>query len=261
VSGLELRRASVRAGSRALLDEASLSLASGQLVALLGPNGAGKTTLLRAALGLLRLAGGEVLVDGAPLASLSEKARAAKLAWLPQTAAIAEPLPAREAVMAARYRFSETSRATRLAAERALERVGLAELAETPLTTLSGGERQRVAIAALLAQDARYLLLDEPANHLDPTQQAQTYALLGSLLADGIGILCVAHDVNLLGHAGGSPRVVGLANARLRFDLGYDAPELPERLSELFGARMVALPVGSARVIVPVPRTNQERAP
>ncbi len=78
--------------------------------------------------------------------------------------------------MAARYRFRETTAATRRAADLALERVGLGHAASARLTELSGGERQRVAIAALLAQEARFLLLDEPANHLDPAQQNETYA-------------------------------------------------------------------------------------
>jgi iron complex transport system ATP-binding protein len=255
VTSLSLRDATVLAGRRPLLEHATLDVKRGELVALVGPNGAGKTTLLRAALGLVPLAGGDVRVGETPLRTLSERARAAELAWLPQQSAPADPLPAREAVMAARYRFRETAAQTKREAERALERVGLAAFADAPLTTLSGGERQRVAIAGLLAQEARFLLLDEPANHLDPAQQAETYALLGSLVADGAGMLCVTHDVNLLGHVAGAPRVVGLSSGRLRFELDYRAEALPERLSELFGVRMLPLSVGSGRVIVPAPRT------
>ncbi len=261
MTSLLLRDATVLAGGRPLLEHATLEVKRGELVALVGPNGAGKTTLLRAALGLLRLAGGEVRVGETPLQTLPARARAAELAWLPQQSAPAEPLPAREAVMAARYRFQETAREAKREAERALERVGLASFADAPLTTLSGGERQRVAIATLLAQEARFLLLDEPANHLDPAQQAETYALLGSLVEDGVGMLCVTHDVNLLGHVKGSPRVVGMASGRLRFELDYRAEALPARLSELFGVRMLPLPIGSGRVIVPAPRTLGSEAP
>jgi iron complex transport system ATP-binding protein len=253
VSSLVLDHVSVKSGARTLLEGASLELEAGGLVALVGPNGAGKTTLLRAALGLVGLASGSVRVRGAEVATLPARARAAELAWLPQQAAEAEALPAREAVMAARYRFRETPVATRRAAERALERVGLGQASDAPLTRLSGGERQRVAIAALLAQEARFLLLDEPANHLDPAQQAETYALLGTLVTDGVGVLCVTHDVNLLSHTGNSPRVLGLESGTLRFNLDYRANELPLRLSELFGVSMLALPVGSGRVIVPAP--------
>jgi iron complex transport system ATP-binding protein len=260
VTSLRLSDVSVLAGARPLLEHASLQVRRGELVALLGPNGAGKTTLLRAALGLTSVSSGEVRIGETSLQELSERERAAELAWLPQQSAPSEPLPAREAVMAARYRFRETAAKSRHEAERALERVGLSRFADAPLTTLSGGERQRVAIAALLAQEARFLLLDEPANHLDPAQQAETYALLGSLVDDGIGLLCVTHDVNLLGNVRRSPRVVGLAAGRLRFELDYEAEELPERLSELFGVRMLPLAAGSGRVIVPAPRAHEGRA-
>ena len=243
----------MRAGERRLLDDASLELTPGEFVALVGPNGAGKTTLLRAALGLFRVASGAVLIGDVPLDSLSRRERAAALAWLPQAAPPPEAIGVRDTVMAARYRFRETAVATRQAAERALERVGLAARAASPLTELSGGERQRVAIAALLAQESRFLLLDEPANHLDPAQQGETYALLGSLRASGVGILCVTHDVNLLNHVGQEPRVVGLGAARIRFALPHGAGELPARLSELFGLTMLAVPVGGARLIVPAP--------
>jgi iron complex transport system ATP-binding protein len=253
VSSLVLDAVSVRSETRTLLADASLELEGGGFVALVGPNGAGKTTLLRAALGLAPLASGRVRVNGGDLATLDARARAAELAWLPQHSLAADALPAREAVMAARYRFQETAVSTRKAAERALERVGLAHLAGASLARLSGGERQRVAIAALLAQEARFLLLDEPANHLDPAQQAETYTLLGTLVKDGAGILCVTHDVNLLAYTAAAPRVLGLAAGELRFALDYLAPELPARLSELFGVHMLALAAGGGRVIVPAP--------
>jgi len=259
--GLVLRDVTVHASERALLERVNLDVEPGRFVALVGPNGAGKTTLLRAALGLVPLANGNVRVNGHALSSLDGRARAAELAWLPQQSPPSEPLPAVEAVMAARYRFHETAAATRRAAERALERVGLAAHGELPVTRLSGGERQRVAVAALLAQQAHLLLLDEPANHLDPAQQAEIYTLLGTLLADGAGILCVTHDVNLLAYVQDSPRVLGLAGGSVRFDVDFHAAELPARLSELFGVRMLALPVGSRRVIVHAPGGPTEPRP
>jgi iron complex transport system ATP-binding protein len=231
----------------------SLRLEAGDFLALVGPNGAGKTTLMRAVLGLVATSGGRVLVGSEPTSTLTPRARARELAWLPQQALPAEPVPALEAVMAARYRFDETRMATRHAAEQALGRVGLAGRATSLLSELSGGERQRVAIASLLAQEARFLLLDEPANHLDPAQQGETYGLLGRLRSEGIGILCITHDVNLLNHVRGATRVAGLSDGKLHFTLDFAAPELPDRLSALFGVRMLTLPAGSARVIVPAP--------
>jgi iron complex transport system ATP-binding protein len=252
--GLGLRDVDLRIGSRALLTSVSLSLEPGEFLALVGPNGAGKTTLLRAALGLVRCSHGNVRVGGAPVESLAPRARAALLGWLPQQALASEALSALETVVAARYRFDETRAKAEDAARRCLARLGVADLAGHPVTRLSGGEHQRVALAALIAQEATFYLLDEPANHLDPAQQAETYALLGALVREGMGILCVTHDVNLLAHAGGRPRVTGLSNGKLRFETGYDASELPERLAELFGVPMDAVELGGRRLIVPNPK-------
>jgi iron complex transport system ATP-binding protein len=156
-------------------------------------------------------------------------------------------------VLAARYRFDETRGAARTAARAALARTGMQAFESARLTELSGGERQRIAVAGLLAQGARLLLVDEPANHLDPARQAETYRLLGSLIDDGCGVLCVTHDVNLLVHVEKETRVLGLAEGRIRFDLGFGARELPERLAELFGVPMHVAEVAGKRLIVPLP--------
>lgn len=254
MSGLAFEAVRVERGKKRLLDGVSLRVERGELCALLGPNGAGKSTLLGTALGLVRLTSGNVTCGAGALSALSPRERARVLAWLPQEPLGADAIPAIESVMAARYRFDETSHAARAAALRALERVGVGGFANATLASLSGGERQRVALAGLLAQGAAFSLLDEPANHLDPAQQAEIYALLGELARDGAGILCVTHDVNLLAHVGGPSRVVGLKDGTLRFDSPYRDAGLPERLGELFGVPMRALEAGDARLIVPLPR-------
>jgi iron complex transport system ATP-binding protein len=253
VSELRFARVSVRAGARALLTGIDLTLGSGEFLALVGPNGAGKTTLLRAALALVRGADGDVTVGGRSVASLTPRERAAELAWLPQQPLAAEPIPALETLLAARYRFVESAAEAQKAALAALERVGMRGFSGRLLSELSGGERQRIAIAALLAQGARFLLVDEPGNHLDPARQAETYALLGGLLDGGVGVLCVTHDVNLLAHVGRTTRVAGLAAGELRFDTDLAAPDLPERLAELFGVPMHAAEIAGRRLILPVP--------
>ena len=117
---LELRGVTVTARSRELVQGVSLTLDSGGFIALIGPNGAGKTTLLRAALGLVQPSAGEVLLAGRDAQSLPPRERAAHVGWLPQHAGSAEPLRVVEAVMTARYRFSEAERASEKAARSAL---------------------------------------------------------------------------------------------------------------------------------------------
>src|SRR5205085_1144666 len=122
-------------------------------------------------------------------------------------------------------------------ARAALERVGVGGVAERSLATLSGGERQRVALAGLLAQAAPILLVDEPANHLDPAQQIEVYRLLGELWREGKSIVLVTHDINLLRHLADPERVqvAGIEGGKLAFRCPLSAPTLPEQLGALFG--------------------------
>jgi iron complex transport system ATP-binding protein len=247
-------------GGRELISHVDLSVVPGEFVAVVGPNGAGKTTLLKTAAGLVRQTSGLVTLDGRAPADLSPRQCAAAVAWLPQQALVEELLCATDVVSTARYRFDESHAHTRSKAREALRAVGAEHLAERMVPTLSGGEKQRVALATLLAQEAPLLLVDEPANHLDPAQQIRVYELLGELWRRGLGILCVTHDINLLRFLGGdrAPRVIGLGRGCIRFDLGYDATDLAAELGALFGIEV--RPVGSAdrRVFLAYPLGRSE---
>ncbi len=247
---LDLEGGSVVAQGRRLLGHTDLHLASGEVCALVGPNGAGKSTLLRAALGLQALSSGSVRLDGRPLRELSLRERAAALGWLPQHPVIREGVTAHQLVAAARYRFDESHGARQRAALAALHAVGVGELARRRVPTLSGGEAQRVALAALDAQQAELLLLDEPANHLDPAVQGQVYKQLETWRAGGRGLLVVTHDINLLRAFHGSVTVLGLAKGETRFRLPLEAPELPEAMSRLFEVHFEAVRVQGHRVLV-----------
>ena len=261
---LVMQDVAVERASRAILSGITLTLNTGEMVALLGPNGAGKTTLIRAALGLERPTRGEVHLGNRDVGHLAPRERAALVAWLPQVRTAVNDVPAVELVAAARYRFRESHPRALQAARAALAQVDAEHLAERPADALSGGERQRVAIAALLAQEAPLLLLDEPANHLDPAQQLAAYQLIGKLWQRGAGILCVTHDVNLLASLPNPSRirVLGLADGRLRFDLPYPSDELPPALSQLFGVSVRTVDTPSHRAIVTEPaRTNGSTTP
>ncbi|MCE9672250.1 ABC transporter ATP-binding protein [Myxococcus stipitatus] len=255
---LEVSGATVRNGGRVLLEGVSLRVAPGDFVAVVGPNGAGKTTLLRVALGLQRVDAGRATVDGRDVASLSPRERAALVAWLPQRVQVSEPITVLEHVVAARYRFHESRRRSEEAAREALAHVQAEALGARPITELSGGEQQRVAVAALLAQQSPLVLLDEPANFLDPAQQLELYALVGRLWRAGKGVLCITHDINVLAHAlapgaAGRLRVLGLSGGRTAFESHYDAPELGEALGRVFGVRMRDVRIDGQRVFVALP--------
>lgn len=255
MTALEVDNVTVHANRVRLLHSVSVRVDAGELVALVGPNGAGKTSLIRTALGLLRPTSGNVRLAGSSVAELPSRARAALAAWLPQQNGITEDLTVLELVCAARYRFDESRAATLASAQRVLQRVGVESLGARPMSRLSGGEQQRVAFAALLAQEAPLLLLDEPANHLDPAQQVALYGLIGELWREGLGVLCITHDVNLLAHAArersADVRVLGLKSGAIAFDSRLDAAELATHLSQLFGIPLSALAHEGRRLFVP----------
>lgn len=252
---LRLENVGVRIRGKQLLDAVSLELGPGQLTALVGPNGAGKTTLLRVAIGLTRPSSGRALLDGREVSDISARERAALVGWLPQHQAATEPLSVLEVVVAARYRFAEARVTSEHEACAALERVNARSLARAHVDELSGGERQRVHIAALLAQEPKVVLLDEPASHLDPAQQLEVYRLLGKLWEQGLGVLLVTHDVNLIDRIGDPARisVLGLSAGRRVFESRLGAPEFPRELGRLFGVRFASLEHQGRRVLLPEP--------
>ncbi len=244
---------SVERRGRRVLSDISLTLEPERPVVLVGPNGAGKSTLLACILGLVTPTEGSVRLAGQEVRGLPAAERARLVAWLPQRNEFEEPITVADYVGTARYRFRETKnlRDRRVAAY--LSRSGAEALSLRELGSLSGGERQRVELAALLAQEASLLLLDEPANHLDPLGRAQSYRLLFDALPLGTAVLMVSHDLNLFGAlcANQKLRVMGLRDGRLVFDSEIDSPALGEELTELYGVPMAVFDWQGQRVVVP----------
>lgn len=220
---MELRQLRAGYGEHMVLDGIDLALRPGEVLALLGPNGSGKSTLIRAALGLLPLAGGQVLIDGADAAALTPRQRAQKAAYLPQT----RPVPnitALRMVLHGRFphltyprRFRQEDYAAAMAA---LEQADAACLARRPMPELSGGQRQRVYLAMALAQDAPTLFLDEPTAFLDVSHQLEVGRLAGQLARQGKAVVLVLHDLPLA--LSTADRLAVLKGGRL---LAMDGPE------------------------------------
>ncbi len=183
----------------------TLTLRAGELVGVVGPNGAGKSSLIRALARTLAPAKGAVTLRGRDLyRDLSARESAQGIAVVPQDTSVAFDFSVREVVEMGRSPrlprrpFAAPGPADDAAVAAALDRAGVAGLAERPVTTLSGGERQRVLLARALAQDADVLLLDEPTAHLDLRHQAQTLVLAREMAhAQGRAVLAVLHDLNL----------------------------------------------------------------
>lgn len=236
---ISLEGVDVRRSGNTLLDRLDLAIDEGSMVALVGPNGSGKTSMLRVLLALERADRGKVSVAGSEVAALSMNQRAALMAWLPQKIPSLEALTVTEIVASARYRFDEPRSRTLEAVRQSLVQVEVADLADRRIDQLSGGESQRVAMATLLAQEAKVWLVDEPANHLDPRHQISIYRFLGEQVAAGTTVLLVTHDVNLLRHARvagvDSIRIVGIEKGAIAFDSADQGCDLGVELTNLFG--------------------------
>ena len=187
-------------GGRTVLHNLSAAFSPGKLYAVLGPNGSGKTTLIRLLSRLLLPDSGSLTLDGKSYESYGRKEFARQLALLPQT----RPIPAisvQDLVSHGRFPYlglSRTPGKTDLdAVERAMAAVNVQDFAGRDLRQLSGGERQRVYLALLLAQDTRYVLLDEPTTYLDASAQFSVMENLKCMSRDGKCVIAVLHDLNL----------------------------------------------------------------
>jgi ABC-2 type transport system ATP-binding protein len=198
-----------RYGGRVVLDEVSISVDRGELVALLGPNGAGKTTTVEIVEGYRRADGGTVRVLGQDPANGGPRLRA-QVGLMLQGGGIDPRAEPRETLI--QYgRFHNDPRD----ADELLDLVGLRAAAQTRYRRLSGGERQRLGLAVALVGRPDVLLLDEPTAGLDPEARATTRAIVAEVRAGGAAILLTSHDLG-------------------------DVERMADRVSVLVGGRVVA---------------------
>jgi iron complex transport system ATP-binding protein len=180
------------------LRELSAEVVPGEATAILGPNGAGKTTLLHVALGWLKPLGGRVLLDGRPIGAMSRRELGRAMALVPQSERIPFELSVLDYVLLGRAPYlgplEPPGKADLVAAEAAIERVGIRDLGRREVTGLSGGERQLASIARALAQEPRILLLDEPTAHLDLANKARVMGLVRELAGSGTTVLLTTHE-------------------------------------------------------------------
>lgn len=188
-----------RAG-RSILTDVSLEIRPGRVLALVGANGSGKSTLLRCMAGLWTPGKGRVTLGGKDLNHLQRQEIARQVTYVPQETKLEFEFSVREIVLMGRYahrgRFERESPDDRRAAEEAMRRADVEQLADRTVTQLSGGERQRVLIARSLATRAHILLLDEPTANLDVDHSLDVLELCRSLADEGHAVAIATHDLN-----------------------------------------------------------------
>ena len=181
---------------RPVIQDVSIELSRGEVVALLGPNGSGKTTTFYCIAGLIKPDAGKVSLDGRDVTYLPMYRRArAGIGYLPQEMSIFRGLSVEANIMAI-LEVSERRRKRRKERlEELLSEFNIERLRRAPALSLSGGERRRVEIARCLAANPRYLLLDEPFAGVDPIAVGDIRALVSQLKNRGIGVLITDHNV------------------------------------------------------------------
>jgi ABC-2 type transport system ATP-binding protein len=191
VSAAHLTR---RFGDRTAVDDVTLEIGRGEIVALLGPNGAGKTTTLRMLAGLIAPTSGAVAIDGVHLTRSTGTSLRARIGFLTEAPGLWDRLTVRENLMiyARLYSLANPDRAT----DRMLAVFGLADRASTRAAELSKGMRQKTALARALMHDPPVLLLDEPTSGLDPEITRSVRELLADRRAAGCSILVSTHNLD-----------------------------------------------------------------
>lgn len=198
---LSARALTVELGGHEVLHGVDVDIPGGVTTAVIGPNGSGKSTLLRS-LARLQTHRGTVALDGRDVASLGARGFARRVALLPQSPTAPENLTVTDLVIRGRdpHRrwYDQWSVHDEEIVDSAIERTGLAGMADRPLDTLSGGQRQRAWIALALAQSTDVLLLDEPTTFLDISHQIDVLETVAEIQRErGLTVVMVLHDLAL----------------------------------------------------------------
>lgn len=182
-------------GGKQVLKDLDLRIEKTDAVALFGPNGSGKSTLTKLIMGLLKPSAGAVLLAGRPLESYSLSARSRQLGYVMQNpeGQFFAPSVAQEIGFPLQFRGLPPE----VVAERVREMLALFQLeahAGSFPFHLSQGEKQRLALAAIMANEPEFLILDEPFAGLDWLQRQQLLEILAMTRAKGVGCLIISHD-------------------------------------------------------------------
>jgi zinc/manganese transport system ATP-binding protein len=256
-AAIQLQGAAIKLGGRFIWRGVDLRVATGQFAAILGPNGAGKSTLLKAILGVLPLSEGSISVFGKSVRRGNDS-----VGYLPQRRNFDADLRVRAVDLVrlgldgARWgmplpllgRFLPSHLKSARRVEVVLEMVGARAYADRPIGELSGGEQQRILIAQALVSGARMLVLDEPLDSLDLSNQQAISALVKRICHEGgVTVLLVAHDINpILPYV---DQVVYVAQGNVVAGAPDDVIR-SETLSRLYGTPVEVLRTTDGRVIV-----------
>jgi ABC-type Mn2+/Zn2+ transport system ATPase subunit len=242
---IEFQSVDLGYGHRSILTGVDLHVTPGDFLGIVGPNGSGKTTLLKAILGLLKPLGGRI----------TRQAEDLRIGYVPQRESVDTlfPLTVLDIVLMGRYArlgpFGRPGRTDRDFAMRALDHVGITDLAGRPYPNLSGGQKQRALIARALVGEPNLLILDEPTNGMDLVSERAIMELVRHLHdEDRITVLMVSHLLNTVVNYAKRIAIVGEGVVR---EGTVEEMVTGSRLSELYGIGVEVVDVGGRRVVLP----------
>jgi ABC-type Mn2+/Zn2+ transport system ATPase subunit len=224
---------------RTALEDVSLEIAPGSLVAIFGPNGGGKTTLLKLIAGVMRPWSGTVTVLGA-----GPGGAARRIAYVPQAEVVdwSFPVTVQDVAMMGRYArlgpLRQPSAVDREAVQAALRRVGMIDRARSQIGGLSGGQRRRAFLARAIAAEPELYLLDEPVTGVDVPTQEDLMELLTAESESGHTVIATTHD---LAAASRHFNQVVAINRRLVAAGSVDLIGDPEVLSQTYGGHLLVI--------------------
>lgn len=194
---VEFKNATIGYGNKAVLENLDFVIDSNDSICLLGPNGIGKTTLFKSMLGMLPLLDGDILVEGQSVSKIPTSKMATYFAYVPQSKEYSYQFSVEEIVLMGRAmyirKFSNPSKTDYEIAEESLKKLGIYHFKDAKYSELSGGEQQIVLIARALAQQAKFIVMDEPASNLDFANQKKLLNVIRSLGQTNVGILMSTH--------------------------------------------------------------------
>ena len=246
---IALDGATKRYGSQTVLDDVSIMLGDEGVTALIGPNGAGKSTMFGLIGRLIKPDAGTVTVDDLDVAIAPSHELAKTLAVLRQDNHIAARLTVHDLVEFGRFPHSKgrLTMGDRMHIDRAISYLDLDAFRGRFLDELSGGQRQRAFIAMVLAQDTKYVLLDEPLNNLDLKHMTEIMRLIRRM-ADELGkhVIVVLHDINFA--ATYADRIVAMRDGRIVADATASEIMRSEVLEEVYGTTVDVREIDGQRI-------------
>ena len=195
-SVLRIEHLSKSYGNRMVLRDISMIARQGESVGLLGPNGAGKTTAFYCITGQLNATGGQIFLNSQDITHLPFYQRARlHIGYLPQENSVFRGMTVEQNIMAILEVVEPDKKKRQQKLDALLDEFAISSLRRSPATALSGGERRRVEIARALANDPKFILLDEPFAGIDPIAVNEIRSLVSQLKNRGLGVIITDHNV------------------------------------------------------------------